>query len=130
MINKKKNVNLQLTINKKAFERFINIQTDISEKTGLDLSKSQVIEYLINNYKLNGLTETNNNRENAERDREEYMKKIIALKTSLNMSYKRLGEILNIPIACMKNYGTGKQTPNEKNKIKIDEMLKKYNIKI
>ena len=79
MINKSKNANLQLTINKKAYERLLNIQADINNKNGFELSKSQVIEYLINKYQLNGLTETNANRENAERDREIYMRKIRAL---------------------------------------------------
>ena len=130
MINKNKNVNLQLTINKKTYERFLKIKADINEKNGFELTKSQIIEYLINKYQLNGLTETNNNRENAERDREQYMKKIRALKESLNISYKRVSEILNIPIACVKNYGTGKQTPNEHNKIVIDNALKHYNIKL
>ena len=130
MINKSKNINLQLTINKKAYKRLLKIQADINEKNGFEISKSQLIEYLINKYELKGLTETNNNRENAERDREEYMIKIKALKDALNISYSRLVKMLNIPIACLKNYGTGKQTPNEKNKIIIDNALKKYNIKI
>lgn len=130
MINKSKNINLQLTINKKTYERLLKIQADINEKNGFEISKSQLIEYLINKYELKGLTETNSNRENAERDREEYMIKIKALKNALNISYSRLVNMLNIPIACLKNYGTGKQTPNEKNKIIIDNALKKYNIKI
>ena len=130
MINKSKNANLQLTINKKAYERLLNIQADINNKNGFELSKSQVIEYLINKYQLNGLTETNANRENAERDREIYMKKIRALKDALNISYSKISEMLNIPIACVKNYGIGKQTPNEHNKIVIDNALKHYGIKI
>ena len=130
MINKSKNVNLQLTINKKTYDRLLKIQADINDKNGFELTKSQLIEYLINKYQLNGLTETNANRLNAERDREEYMKKLIALKTSLNISYKRISELLHIPIACVKNYGTGKQTPNEHNKIVIDNALKHYGIKI
>ena len=130
MINKKKHVNLQLTINKRPYDRLLKIQADINDKNGFELTKSQLIEYLINKYQLNGLTETNANRLNAERDREEYMKKLIALKTSLNISYKRISELLNIPIACVKNYGVGKQTPNEHNKIVIDNALKHYGIKI
>lgn len=130
MINKSKNANLQLTINKKAYERLLNIQADINNKNGFELSKSQVIEYLISKYQLNGLTETNANRENAERDREIYMRKIRALKDALNISYSKISKMLNIPIACVKNYGTGKQTPNEHNKIVIDNALKHYGIKI
>lgn len=130
MINKSKNTNLQITISKKAHNRFLELQKDINEKLGFELTKSQVIEYLIMKYEIKGLNETNKNRENAERDREIYMKKFLALKDALNVSYKRLSEMLNIPIACVKNYGTGKQTPNEKNKIVIDNALKHYNIKV
>lgn len=130
MINKSKNVNLQLTITKKAYERLLKIQSDLNDKIGLELSKSQLIEYLIGKYQINGLTDTNLNRENAERDREIYMKKILALKTALNISYSKLSDMLNIPIDCVKKYGVGKQTPSEKNKIVIDETLKRYGIKI
>lgn len=130
MINKSKNTNLQLTISKDAYKRFLELQSEINNLLGFELSKSQLIEYMIINYNKKSLTETNLNRENAERDRDIYMKKIRALKDALNISYARLSDLLNIPIACVKNYGTGKQTPNEKNKIVIDNALKHYNIKI
>lgn len=130
MINKKLNNNLQITISKKAYNRFLELKEEIKNKLGFELTKSQIIEYLIFNYNKTSLTETNLNREHAERDREEYKNKLLALKDALNISYARISEMLNIPIACVKNYGTGKQTPNDKNKIIIDNALKKYNIKV
>ena len=131
MINKDKNVNLQLTINKKTYNKLLQIQAEINELVGIELSKSQVIDYIINKYETKQAMANNSKMvKRYENERESYKQKVIALKDNLNVSYKRLSQLIDVSINNLKYYGTGKQTPSDKNKIKIDNALKHYGIKL
>lgn len=132
MINKEKNVNLQLTISKNANDKLAEIQSDLVKIYGLRLSKSQAVEYLINKYEL----ETLKNRyadimngENKSQAKQETSAKINALKDALSVSFTQLSEIIDIPLTTLKKYAYGKQEPSGENKQKLARALKKYGIK-
>lgn len=127
MINKTKNNNLQVTIKKESLNKLIEIQKELTAIFNIELSKSQVIEYLINKY------EPQKNIIKAEIKKDSNTKtsaQIIALKTKLNVSWPRLAEIVNIPETTIKKYKQGKQAPNEKNKQLLEKALKQYKINL
>lgn len=128
MINKSKNVNLQLTISKSTYEKLLNIQIDLNELLNFELSKSQTIEYLIKQYENKTPNKTKDKAKQSEK--ELYKARIIALKDALNVSYPRLSQILGIPETTIKKYSMAKQQPTGENKIILDKALKHYGIKI
>lgn len=128
MINKSKNVNLQLTISKSTYEKLLNIQIDLNELLNFELSKSQTIEYLIKQYENKTPIKAKDKIKQSEK--ELYKARIIALKDALNVSYPRLSQILGIPETTIKKYSMAKQQPTGENKIILDKALKHYGIKI
>lgn len=122
MINKKRNVNLQLTISKESNNKLLNIQTELLNDFGLNLTKSQTIEYLINKYGVE--------QPKQEKTETKTSAQINALKDKLNVSYPKLAEIVGIPTTNLKRYAYGEQEPNEENKILLEKALKKYEIKV
>lgn len=128
MINKSKNVNLQLTISKNSYEKLLNIQSDLNELLNFELSKSQTIEYLIKQYETKAPIKADAKAKQSEK--ELYKSRIIALKDALNVSYPRLSQIIGIPEPTIKKYAMGKQAPTGENKQLLDNALKHYGIKI
>lgn len=129
MINKSKNVNLQLTISKDAYKQLLKIKEDIKSKTAFNLSKSQLIEFLINKY--NGETPTmNSDQINKDKARNETKELIETIKKSLNISYPKIAELSGIPLTTLKRYAYGEQEPSESNRQKLEELIKKYDIKL
>ena len=127
MINKSKNVNLQLTISKNSYEKLLNIQSDLNELLNFELSKSQTIEYLIKQYETKAPIKADAKAKQSEK--ELYKSRIIALKDALNVSYPRLSEILGIPISTLKKYASGTQQPKGENEKILIDALKRYGIK-
>ena len=126
MINKTRNVNLQLTISKSANEKLLKIQNDLSAILSLNLSKSQTIEYLINKYQIQAQQQDTE----KEQARNKTSAQINALKDKLNISYPKLAEIIKISLTTLKRYAYGEQEPSGENKILLEKALKQYDIKI
>lgn len=129
-INKNKNVNLQLTINKSDIERLNNIIDNLSLVFGMEITKSQAITYLIRNYgKDQQRTKKESKPNRAIKNGFDYSSQIVALKDKLNVSYPRLSQILGIPASTLKKYASGKQQPTGENESAIIQALKDYGIK-
>ena len=131
MINKDKNVNLQLTINKETASQLKYVIDDLSKLFNISLTKSQAIAYLINNYKHTPQTakEPKETKQKAVKNGVNYQAQLLALRDKLGISYPHLSEIIDIPLSTLKRYVYGQQTPNDINSQKILTALKRYGIK-
>ena len=130
MINKYKNVNLQLTISIKNYEKLLKIQEQMNDLLNFNLTKSQIVEYLIRTFELHkpkGNTKTDSQKT---RERELISAQVKALKDKLNVSYPKLEQITGISANTLKKYGSGTQAPTNQNKELLEKALNKYNIKI
>ena len=102
MINKSKNMNLQITLSKADYERLLTIQNELSIQLSIDLNKSQVIGLLLRNYhgqEPNKPTAPKQNKKVLS-----YQSQVLALKDKLNVSYTHLSEIIGIPASTLKKY--------------------------
>ena len=148
MINKEK-VNLQLTINKEDLKRLEEITKALKDRFKMDLSKSQTIQFLINEFKLENeeirpintipnikppkpIFKDSNNKEikpyNLQDQREESKRKLNQLKTKLNITSRELCDRLSINYESFKSYTQGKRLPTGENAEKIQKMYEKYGI--
>lgn len=134
MINKTKNINLQITINKNDYDLLMSINDGLNQSLGMELTKSQTIAYLIKQYRYNGLNQSQEHRvEESKAKREEDIIKFRtmtnALKDKLDVSYPRLSEMLGIHQSTLKKYCSGKQAPTGENREILLSAFKKYGIK-
>ena len=150
MINKD-NKNLQITIKLSDYQKLKIINTYLNNHFNLELTKSQVIQFLINDFQIdnkeltpkakaskkpnvkNDLTynaQISNQERKAQADtiRADYKTKLNELKIKLNLTQRELSELLNINFETLKEYFKGKRAPNENNKKIIDDALQKYGI--
>ena len=125
-INKDLNVNLQLTIKKDVYQRLLEIKNELTNLFKIDLSKSDVITYLVNNYqKANTLKQPIK----APKQKINYSNQVKALKDKLNVSFSDLSRILGIPQSTLKKYASGTQQPTGENEKILIDAIARYGIK-
>ena len=129
MINKKNNVNLQLTISKKDFERLEEIKKELKGLLTIDFTKSQTISFLIRNYGKSTLKSVDINKGATNQSDFNYQIAVKTLKEKLKKTYSELSKITQVSESTLKKYALGLQNPNGNNKILLDETLKKYGLK-
>lgn len=127
MINKDKNTLLQITLRKSDYEKLLNIKTMLINALKIDLSKSDTIAYLINNYDASPKGETKPKKQT--KNGLDYGAYIKMLKDRANASYTELGQMLNIPPSTLKKYASGTQTPKGENEQKLLNAFKRYGLK-
>ena len=148
MINKD-NLRIDITLNKADFQKLKLINADLNKRFNLDLTKSQTIKFLINDYKLNFNCETakpkaeqpkktkaeqpqqtTNQKTKEQTDilKAENKRKLNELKERLNISIKDLAELLNINFETMRDYFKGRRLPTGENETIINECFIKYGI--
>lgn len=133
MINKTKNVLIQITLNKSDKESLEIIQAELSKNLGINFNKSQTIAYLIKSYHNNDL-ELNQKHKIADdelkhkKDIKNYQVMTNLLKDKLEYSYPQLSEFLGINASTLKKYCGGKQAPTGNNKAILDKAFRKYGI--
>lgn len=133
-INKNRNVNLQITLNKSDAERLNEIVKLLSSLLDIEITKSQAIAFLIKNY---GRTQTSKSNIDATKPSQpralknglNYQAQVLALKDKLNVSYPRLSQMIGIPETTLKKYASGKQQPQGDNEHLLNDALKRYGIK-
>lgn len=133
MINKNKNVLIQITLSKADAERLTAISEQLSTLLSIDLNKSQTIAFLIKNY---GKSPLNNDidviakpNKTTAKSGINYQAQTKALKDKLSVSYPKLAEIIGIPETTLKKYASGKQNPSGQNLELFKKALKDYGIK-
>ena len=129
MINKSKNVNLQLTISKTDYNRLLQIKDELKGLLTIDLNKSQVIAFLIRNYGKGTLKSVDIAKKSTNQSDFNYQIAINTLKDKLNKSFKEMSELLDVSESTLKKYAHGIQNPSGTNKIKVDNALEKYGLK-
>ena len=133
MINKDKNINLQITLTKATYNKLLEIQEDVSALLDVDLNKSQTISFLIKNYShIDHLKTSLNTSQTAPKNNKSavnYQAQVKALKDKLDVSYNRLSELLGIPAPTLKKYASGIQQPKGENEILLNKAIKDYGIK-
>lgn len=127
MINKDTKKLLQISLKISEYERLIEIKSQLSNKLKIDLSKSEIIAYLINNYDANTTESKRVNR--TKKDGINYQAQINLLKDKSKASFTELGEMLEIPASTLKKYAYGQQTPNKENEQKLLNAFKRYGIR-
>lgn len=131
MINKN-NERFNITLNKADLQKLKLINADLNKRFNLNLTKSQTIKFLINDYKLNFNCETA--KPKAEQPKKtdilkaENKRKLNELKERLNISIKDLAELLNINFETMRDYFKGRRLPTGENETIINECFIKYGI--
>ena len=118
------NINIQITLTQDTANKLNAIAEDLSDKLCLNVSKSQAITFLINNY---GKTAKNESKPQPKTKTSaiNYQAQIRALKDKLGVSFTELSNLLDI----LKKYASGAQQPKEDNESKIMQALKRYGIK-
>lgn len=128
MINKDTKKLIQISLKISEYERLIEIKSQLSNKLKIDLSKSEIIAFLINNYdteESNGQKPTNKAKKNGIN----YQAEINLLKDKSQMSFTELSKMLDIPISTLKKYAYGQQTPSKANEQKLLNAFKRYGIR-
>lgn len=132
MINKSKNINLQITLSKADSERLNNIVESLSALLDIELTKSQAIAFLIKNY---GKKPLNNNGEviktspNISPNGVDYSAQVRALKDKTGASFTELSVMVGIPTSTLKKYANGTQKPKGENEQLLLKAFKTYGIK-
>ena len=152
MINKD-NESIQITLKKSDFQKLKLINTFFNSKFQIELTKSQVIQRLINEFKIDNLTsktptktETNikepapksanynaqlsnqERKEQADKLKAESKRKLAELRTLLNLPIKDLAELLNINFETLRDYLKGRRLPTGTNEQIINSYYEKYGI--
>lgn len=122
------NVNIQITLTQDTANKLNAIAEDLSDKLCLNVSKSQAITFLINNYGKTAKSESKP-QPKAKASAINYQAQIRALKDKLGVSFTELSNLLDIPPSTLKKYASGAQQPKEENEEKIMQALKRYGIK-
>jgi len=128
MINKD-NVNLQLTISKKDNQRLLEIQTELKGLLTIELTKSQVISFLIRNYGKSTLKSVDISKGTTNQKDFNYQIAINTLKDKIGKSWPIISEITRVSESTLKKYSRGLQNPSGNNKILIDKTLERYGLK-
>lgn len=129
MINKDKNILVQITLNKATATKLNYIIDDLSNKLALNLSKSQAIAILINNYGKDQQKKEQKPNAKPRTSNVNYKAEVLILKDKLNVSFPHLSELLDIPTSTLKKYAYGQQEPNGENADKLNKALVRYGIK-
>ena len=157
MINKD-NVNIQITLKKSDITKLNLINSYLNNNLSVELTKSQTIQFLINNFDLSKkpnqkpktelikpkdtvkktdalrptpqtkLNNLNLTKEQIDTLKEQMSAKLHELRTRLQITIKELAEMLNINFETFKDYYKGKRYPTGDNKNKIEICLTKYGI--
>lgn len=127
MINKNEKMLLQITLRNSDYEKLLSIKTTLINALKIDLSKSDTIAYLINNFDASPKSE--NKPKKANRHGLDLAPYIKMLKDRANASYTELGQMLEIPPSTLKKYASGTQQPKGENEQKILNALKRYGLK-
>ena len=100
MINKNKNVLIQITLSKANSEKLETIANYLNELFNMQLTKSQVVNYLINNYKV---AESKQNKKiQTKESNQDIRAKLLLLKQQYNLSYPTISELSKIPVSTLK----------------------------
>lgn len=142
----KDNRTLQITIKKSDLEKLKSINEILNKRFNLDFSKSQTIQFLINNFNDKKTTKeptiktaqiiTNkkdcpNDETKADfltNDLNETKRKTNALKNKIKLSNPKLAKELGINEGNLKHYLYGQRTPTGKNAEILADYYKKYGI--
>lgn len=126
MINKDTKKLLQISLKISEYERLIEIKSQLSNKLKIDLSKSEIIAYLINNYDADTQQKAVNK---AKKNGINYQAQINLLKDKAKASFTDLALMLDIPQSTLKKYAYGQQTPSKTNEQKLLNAFKRYGIR-
>ena len=127
MINKNEKTLLQISLRNSDYEKLLSIKTTLINALKIDLSKSDTIAYLINNFDASPKGETKPKKQ--AKNGLNYSAYIKMLKDRANASYTELGEMLEIPPSTLKKYASGTQTPKGENEQKLLNAFKRYGLK-
>lgn len=126
MINKNKNILIQITLSKANSEKLESIANYLNDFFNMQLTKSQVINYLINNYKV---AESKQNKKiQAKESNQDLRAKLLLLRQQYNLSYPTISELSNIPVSTLKKYGLGQQEPKGENLTKLIKLFNDYKL--
>lgn len=128
MINKDTKKLIQISLKISEYERLIEIKSQLSNKLKIDLSKSEIIAFLINNYDAEESTKQKPTNK-AKKNGINYQAEINLLKDKAKMSFTELSIMLDIPISTLKRYAYGQQTPSKTNEQKLLNAFKRYGIR-
>ncbi len=138
---KKDNESLQITLKKSDIQTLNKINESLNKRFNFKLTKSQTIQYLINNFEpSNKPIKKESKRPIKTANQEEtkpilndsiitdYQRKTNALKKRLNLPNPKLSQTLGISEGNLKHYLYGQRTPKGKNADILREFFKKYGI--
>lgn len=144
-----KKTQLNLTLDNESLNKLEKIKHLLSKQINFELSKSQVIQYLINNFKTETKPIQKESKKpiktaNQEIKKEplnvkpinpyladslkESQRKINELKNILNLSIPKMSQALNISVGNLKHYLYGQRTPQGENADILREFYEKYGI--
>lgn len=129
MINKKENINLQITLNKADYKHLIELQAQLKGLLNIDLNKSQIITFLIRNYGKGTLKSVDTTKEPSDKKAFDYQTAIRNLKEIMDLTFPNLAIYIGIPESTLKKYSRGIQNPTGENKRLLDEALIKNGLK-
>lgn len=145
------NESLQITLKKSDIQTLNKINESLNKRFSFKLTKSQVIQYLINNFEpsnkpiqkeskkpLTKPIEQTNQKQTEKTESKpiiidsvitDYQRKTNALKKRLNLSNPKMSKALGINEGNLKHYLYGQRTPKGKNAEILQEFFEKYGIK-
>ena len=121
---------LAISLNNDTTTKLKYVVDDLSKKLNIDLTKSQAITILINDYGKKATAQPKESKQQRQTNTGlNYQAQVLALKDKLSVSYPKLAEIIGIPTTTIKKYAYGEQSPNGENETKLNNALKRYGIK-
>ena len=135
MINKTKNVMITATLTKADSEALDGITKELSNTYGFELTKSQTISILIRQYKANSIMQPSIQKQDEKKQKRlddivKYQSIILALKDKLGLSYNEMADLTGICKGSLIKFKNGDRVPGADNQKILNEIAKRYNIKL